>query len=377
MPKPDPFDLLAAELGELAGRIDREASLRIDAALSDMRRLDAERELRLANLERAVADRVAAVKDGRDGAEGAPGRDGTNGADGRDGAPGAQGERGEAGPQGERGPQGEAGQPGPAGERGVDGEIGPRGPAGDRGETGPQGPEGSPGARGDDGAPGPAGEPGPQGAQGEPGPAGPKGERGDAGEQGPAGERGPEGPQGMPGEPGPAGPQGERGADGAPGKLPIVKAWSEGVWYEGDVTAHAGATYQAIRDTGREPPHDDWILISAAGRDGRSFSVKGTYAKGADYVTLDVVALNGASFVALRDAPGECPGADWQLLCMQGKTGKPGERGAAGPKGERGAPGAAVVGINIDNDGRLTLTNGDGSTVTCDFYPLLSRIQSA
>jgi hypothetical protein len=48
------------------------------------------------------------------------------------------------------------------------------------------------------------------------------------------------------------------------------------------------------------------------------------------------VALNGCSFVARRDDPGECPGQGWQALTLPGKRGEkgaPGERGPAGPAG--------------------------------------------
>ena len=88
---------------------------------------------------------------------------------------------------------------------------------------------------------------------------------------------GPPGPAGCPGEPGPIGPQGEPGISGAPGekgdkgdpgptgKLPIVKAYMpETVHYEGDVVVHGGATWQALRDTARAPPHvDDWSRPTA------------------------------------------------------------------------------------------------------------------
>jgi hypothetical protein len=372
-----PFDALAEELGSAAAQIGREAALRIDAALADMRRIDAERELRFYNLERQIADRLASVKDGRDGRDGidgAAGRDGIDGKDGRDGADGNHGPQGEKGDRGEPGARGEQGG---TGEQGSTGPEGPAGPRGDKGDTGDVGQAGRDGSDGKDGAPGPQGE---KGEPGEPGAHGDPGERGADGLNGKDGEPGRDGRDGVDGKAGRDGADGERGADGAPGKLPIVRAWVEGVFYEGDVAAYGGATYQAVRDTGREPPHADWILLSAAGRDGRSFGVKGTYAKGSRYSMLDVVALNGASFVALRDAPGECPGSDWQLLSMQGRAGKPGERGERGergPEGVRGAPGAATVAIDIDLDGELTLTNGDGSTVKCDFYPLLSQIKSA
>ena len=278
-----PFDLLAAELGAVAGRIERESSLRITAALADLKRIDAERELRVADLERRIEARLVEVKDG------------------------APGERGSDGATGEQGPIG------PQGERGLPGEQGPQGPAG------------------------------------------PAGERGEKGDQGERGERGPE------------------------GSLPIVRTWSDGIHYEGVVVSHAGATWQASKDTGRAPPHDDWICLARAGADGidgRSFTIRGTYDATASYAALDVVALNGASFAARRDDPGACPGDGWQLIAAQGKAGKPGERGIAGPKGdkgERGLPGASVVALEIDGNGMLTLRNADGSVVRCDLYPVLVK----
>jgi hypothetical protein len=65
----------------------------------------------------------------------------------------------------------------------------------------------------------------------------------------------------------------------------------------------------------------------ADGRDGRSLKVRGTWDPGASYFTLDVVALDGASFVAKRDNPGVCPGEFWQMLSRQGKKGPPGPQG--------------------------------------------------
>lgn len=173
------------------------------------------------------------------------------------------------------------------------------------------------------------------------------------------------------------GKDGDPGPEGPAGKLGVAKAWSDRVHYEGEVVTLAGSTYQATRDTGRAPPSDDWIVIAAAGSngaDGRSFKVRGTWAEDADYDAFDVVMLNGASFVAKRDAPGVCPGDGWQLLAMQGKRGNQGDRGAAGPKGDRGEPGSALIALDVDANGLLSAVNGDGSIVTCDLYPLLSRI---
>lgn len=174
------------------------------------------------------------------------------------------------------------------------------------------------------------------------------------------------------------GKDGERGPEGAPGKLALVKVWTDEVTYEGQCRAHNGATYQALRDTAKEPPHADWQCIAAAGRDGvdgRSFTLRGLYDEKGEYRALDVVALNGASFGAIKDDPGPCPGEGWKMLAAQGKAGKPGEKGGPGPKGDRGYTGLSVRSITVDNDnGLLTLTNGDGSEVTCDLYPLLSKL---
>jgi hypothetical protein len=151
---------------------------------------------------------------------------------------------------------------------------------------------------------------------------------------------------------GPPGPSGPRGEQGPPGKLPLVKLWMpETVYYEGDVVAYDGGTFQAKRDTGQSPSHADWMCLATAGRDGKSFTVRGTFNETAEYHRLDVVALNGGSFIALKDAPGPCPGSGWQLIASQGKrgvAGEKGERGSPGPKGDPGLSGATISGWKID-----------------------------
>ena len=96
-----------------------------------------------------LADFVATIKQGSDGAPGLQGPQGPPGADstvpgpaGRDGkdstAPGPPGRTGAQGVQGERGRDGFSDVPGPRGERG---ERGPTGPAGPQGIQGPPGAE--------------------------------------------------------------------------------------------------------------------------------------------------------------------------------------------------------------------------------------------
>jgi hypothetical protein len=109
------------------------------------------------------------------------------------------------------------------------------------------------------------------------------------------------------------------------------------------------------------------------GVDGRSFVIRGTWSETQSYRELDVVVLNGASFGARRDDPGPCPGDGWQLIAAQGKRGNAGERGA-GARGERGLPGPPAVALHVNEEGLLTLTNADGSQVSCDLYPLLAKL---
>lgn len=172
------------------------------------------------------------------------------------------------------------------------------------------------------------------------------------------------------------GKDGEPGAPGPMGKLPTVSKWEDRVHYQGEVVSFDGALYQASKDTGKSPAHEDWTCVVSPGRngaDGKSFTIRGTWEPGIEYNELDVVMINGASFAAKSDNPGECPGDGWQLMAAQGKRGKPGERGPNGV-GLRGLPGASVKQLRVNDNGVLRLVNADGSEVECDLYPLLSKI---
>ena len=140
------------------------------------------------------------------------------------------------------------------------------------------------------------------------------------------------------------------------------------------MVSHDGATWQAQCDTGRPPPHEDWICLARSGRDGidgASFKVCGTWSATRQYGPLDTVILNGGAFVAKTANPGPCPGDGWQLMASQGKQGKPGEKGPAGPPGKDAA---AIVAMDVDPDGLIRLIKSDGSEVTCDLYPVLAKL---
>lgn len=300
-------------------------------------------------------------------------------ADGKDGEPGPmgpQGERGEVGPVGVPGRDGES-IVGPRGERGEQGSAGSEGPRGEIGLRGERGTDGLPGERGDPGSQGPAGRDGesiigPRGERGEPGERGERGEKGERGEPGLT-VKGVPGPSGERGEAGPKGDQGERGPEGPQGKLPMVRTWSPGtVSYAGDIVFHECSTYQALKDTGAEPGTSPvWQELALGGQDGvngkdgtdgRFFTIRDTYDPEADYKALDVVTLNSCWFVAKKDDPGPCPGADWKSG-PAGKRGPQGERGPVGPVGQKGetAIPLEIVGWQTRRDYTIVPIMSDGS----------------
>jgi len=141
-----------------------------------------------------------------------------------------------------------------------------------------------------------------------------------------------------------------------------VKLWRpDQITYAGEVVAYDGSTFQAVKDTAQAPGGDDWVLIARGGRDAITPQVLGTYKEDAEYHRLDIIALNGSSFIAKRDDPGPCPGEGWQLLASAGRTGgrgEKGEQGLRGPKGEsgpKGDPGASITGWTIDHENYLAI----------------------
>ena len=63
--------------------------------------------------------------------------------------------------------------------------------------------------------------------------------------------------------------------------------------------------------------------------------IRGTHDPKAEYCANDLVAKDGASFVAKRNNPGPLPGDGWQLLARQGARGHVGPQGIAGKDAPR------------------------------------------
>jgi hypothetical protein len=158
---------------------------------------------------------------------------------------------------------------------------------------------------------------------------------------------------------------------------PRIHPYEEGkVHYEGELVTYEGSTFQALRDTGKAPTEEsDWICVAAGGLDGRSPRVKGTYDPGERYSQLDIVALNGAAFIARRNNPSACPGEGWQAIALQGKRGP---QGARGDRGERGAAGASLIQWKLDDEKYVAIpVMSDGSHgPPLELRPLFERFHN-
>jgi len=145
--------------------------------------------------------------------------------------------------------------------------------------------------------------------------------------------------------------------------LPAVKAWQpDTVHYKGDVVTHSGATWQAARDTGQQPPARDWLCLAAPARSLRS---RGIYDPDTSYLELDVVVCAKGAWIARKDDPGSCPGNGWQLLVRNGRAGAPGAQGQRGERGERGPKGENGKALTII-DWRLDCTAYEATPVMSD-----------
>jgi len=149
---------------------------------------------------------------------------------------------------------------------------------------------------------------------------------------------------GLIGPTGPAGPPGDRGE---PGEGIIGPAGEQGI----------------PGPTGERGP------------DGRTLAFRGHWKAAEAYEALDVVMLDGSSFVAVSDAPGACPGEGWRLLSPRGKAGPPGVAGPIGERGYPGPPGPLPEALAVDDEGMLTLRYSDGTRLDCDLYPVLAKLR--
>lgn len=289
-------DMARAYVNNLTSETADEVNRRLDAACAK------------------IDERLASLKDGRDGAEGPPG---------------PQGEPGPAGPPGAPGPEGPVG---PQGERGLPGEQGLMGPAGPQGE------------------PGPAGEPGPVGAPGPQGLAGPTGQIANV----------------------------KTIRKGVEYHEHDLGYWRGGLWLATkDVRQPPGEDLSwKLVVNGIDPESfrmsysqdGDIGTFSFALSDGTSKEFRacfspvrhlGAWEENTEYTLNDEIAFNGCTWRALRSTMSQPPGEDWRLVSQRGKSGPRGVDGPQGPPGPVGPPGVSIKELEFVNGGFLaTLTDG-------------------
>lgn len=189
------------------------------------------------------------------------------------------------------------------------------------------------------------------------------GRDGKDGEQGPEGEQGPAGADGRDGADGKEGAPGRDGTDGADGKDGASVALDDVLPALQAQVADYLATIPMPKDGKDGVDGKD----GEPGPAGRSMVMRGTFDPDAEYGELDVVILGGSSFMAVRDAPGECPGGGWQLMASRGSRGERGERGMPGrdglpgkdgQRGERGQAGEGIAAFYKDGHDLVITTDG-------------------
>jgi hypothetical protein len=163
--------------------------------------------------------------------------------------------------------------------------------------------------------------------------------------------------------------------------LTICRAWQKDeIVYESQLRTHEGSLWQALKDTAQLPGHADWICLATAGIDGAGINPRGLYQENHVYRRLDLVTVNGSTFVAKRDDPGTCPGEHWQLTASQGKrgiAGEKGERGPVGPKGEAGQAAPRITGFRVDRKNyRAVARMSDGTELPLDLRELFEQFHS-
>lgn len=175
------------------------------------------------------------------------------------------------------------------------------------------------------------------------------------------GERGEKGDQGAPGEDGDQGPAGSDGADGRDGR--------DGA--DADMDALRGHLEELV--AAFPIPQDG--KDGEPGKDAYPGEVKGVFDPNEAYRARDIVKLNGSSWIAKIDEPGEIPGEGWMQLASTGKRGERGERGPVG-SGKNGKDGASPIDLRFDaQEMKFLMTLDDGNILEADFYPVAKAIR--
>jgi hypothetical protein len=96
--------------------------------------------------------------------------------------------------------------------------------------------------------------------------------------------------------------------------------------------------------------------------------LRGAYRSDQDYDRLDIVTLDGSSYIARQGSPGPCPGTGWRILASAGPAGP---QGVTGAKGDCGPPGA-VGGIGPQGKPGPSIEGWRIETASYSVFPIMS-----
>ena len=99
------FNSVSNSVSEIKAMQQRKAAENVQLVVQALKKIDADIREKYDGVTATIEQRVANIKDGRDGIDGKHGRDGINGKDGRDGKDGRNGRDGATGPRGFDGPK--------------------------------------------------------------------------------------------------------------------------------------------------------------------------------------------------------------------------------------------------------------------------------
>lgn len=216
------------------------------------------------------------------------------------------------------------------------------------------------------------------------------GERGEKGETGQPGKDGEQGPAGRDGANGVDGRDGIDGKDGADADMhalekriddlvaaiPVPENGKDGRDGIDGKDADMEALQKRVEEMVAEFPVPQDGKDGEPGKDAYPGEVKGLFDLSATYRARDIVKLNGSSWIAKVDDPGDIPGEGWMQLASTGKRGERGERGPDGRVGKDGKDGSTPVELKFDAEKMMfVMALDDGSVLEADFYPVAKAIR--
>ena len=123
------------------------------------------------------------------------------------------------------------------------------------------------------------------------------------------------------GDTGEKGEQGEKGDKGETGETGIgynSKEWTQGIHRQGQIVQHfIGQQYKALKDTDKEPPHEDWERVGTSG-----FRWTGIKNDKTEYKDGDLFIDSGTTFLVVDGKA--------KMFAQRGRDGKHGQDGKDG-----------------------------------------------